>query len=478
MKSISIENVLHNLTSFNYWWQLGTTRGQLPPFRRTAFYDVRQRLEKNQIVFLQGPHLVGKTTVIFQIIQDLIDGGVAPERIIYIPLDRPIFRFFPPREILRVYHDNIYAKNDTFHFFDNAQCCPDWNIWEKTICRGGRDRDARVITSSTMPFPPASQPRDYPVTHVYMPPMSFFEYCQLFARDELPQFPAKVLPSRLARVSRQEQTSLLMRMNPLRKHFARYIQVGGFPGAQTSQQAIRDFHEAVKKALYMDIACARSVRNIDDLERVFLLLCYQHPDVISLESISRELNGISRKTVEKYVSLLEEAGLIYISMPIPLGDQQLLKIQPKIYISDFAVKNAIHTQSRLQVDQDGLNYSIETSAFRQLRSLYAGTDVLIGYSRHTARRKQIDIVASGPGGRTFIDIRYLDDSRMSRSDSCVVFASQAKQVFVLTKKEHDFGPLPEGPENLYRIPAHAFLYLLGHHCQCAAEGASVQKPSM
>ncbi|MBR2717334.1 MAG: ATP-binding protein [Oscillospiraceae bacterium] len=463
MKAISIESVLNTLVRFNTWWQLGGTRGKLPEVRRTAFYNVQRLMRTNQVVFLQGPHLVGKTTVILQLIQSLLESGVAPERIIYIPMDRAIFRFFPPREILRVYHDNVYAANDTFHFFDDTQCGVSWAAWEKAICGSGRDRAARVVAAGTM-LPLEEPPvREYPVTLEEMPPMSFFEYCQMYAGDELPSIPEELLPCRLSRFSRQEQTALLMRMNPLRKHFARYIQVGGYPGIQTSDQSVRQFHDAVKKTLYLDIASARNVRHISDMEQVFLLLCFQNPDVVSLDNISRELIGISRKTVEKYVRLLADAGLIYISMPVPLGGQQLQKIQPKIYISDFALKNAIYSQSRLQVDYEGLNGSIEVSAFRQLRSFYAGTDVSIGYSRHAARHKQINIVADDPRGRIFLDIRYQEDSRISRSDLSRALASQAKEVFVLTKKENDFGPIPEGPENLYRIPAHAFLYILGHY---------------
>ena len=139
---------------------------------------------------------------------------------------------------------------------------------------------------------------------------------------------------------------------------------------------------------------------------------------VSLENIAKSLGGISRKTVEKYVTLLEKAGLIYISNPVSLDGTPLQKSQPKIYISDIATRNAMRMLGRLRTDKNTLNYSIEVSTFRQLKSLYIGTDTNVGYSRVSYRKKTVDIVVNEPKGKTSSTSVFRMNTRyLRRTDS-------------------------------------------------------------
>jgi len=105
---------------------------------------------------------------------------------------------------------------------------------------------------------------------------------------------------------------LFHKLSPLQRHFNRYLTVGGFPELALSkdellaQRIMRD--DVVDKVLKRDIPVLYNIRSIVDLERIFLYLCYHSSNIISMDAISKELEGVSRPTVEKIVSEAENAG--------------------------------------------------------------------------------------------------------------------------------------------------------------------------
>lgn len=80
-----ISNFLHLL---NPWWQ-GNKGRILPKTRRWLFDLLRSRLSGNlaPIVVLRGPRQVGKTVLQQQLIMDLLDGGIEPNRIFHVQFD-------------------------------------------------------------------------------------------------------------------------------------------------------------------------------------------------------------------------------------------------------------------------------------------------------------------------------------------------------------------------------------------------------
>jgi hypothetical protein len=66
-----------------------------------------------------------------------------------------------------------------------------------------------------------------------------------------------------------------------------------------------------------------------------------------------------------------------------------------------------------------------------------------------------------PGGRILIEVKYREQYSLGGKASIVSEAGKAVSALLITKREDDFGPLRTNPV-VYRIPAYAFMYLLGH----------------
>jgi hypothetical protein len=77
-----------NLRRLNPYWS-GNPLPQTPPVKRWAFSLAKQRLQSGlaKATVLRGPRQIGKSTLIRQIIESLLEEGVQPSRILYVQFD-------------------------------------------------------------------------------------------------------------------------------------------------------------------------------------------------------------------------------------------------------------------------------------------------------------------------------------------------------------------------------------------------------
>ena len=87
------EGILKVLTAFNPWWRSGAVHPEFAKrYRRFVYYEAMKRLLQTDLrrtVILTGARRVGKTTVLYQMIQTLLSEGVPPRRILFTSLDHP-----------------------------------------------------------------------------------------------------------------------------------------------------------------------------------------------------------------------------------------------------------------------------------------------------------------------------------------------------------------------------------------------------
>ena len=137
MAITSKESILKVLTAFNPWWKTGAVNPKMAqPYKRFAFHEAMKRLDQTDIrrtVVLTGTRRVGKTTIQYQMIDTLLSRGVSPQKIVFISMDHPMLKLSGVNEVLECYHENIYAEQDVYYFFDEIQYAQDWDKWLKTI---------------------------------------------------------------------------------------------------------------------------------------------------------------------------------------------------------------------------------------------------------------------------------------------------------------------------------------------------------
>jgi len=115
------------LTIFNPWWKTGKVKKELScEFRRDLFSEIVEFLSTRQIIALFGLRRTGKSTILFQLIEEFIKREVEPERILYFSFDEKVAEI---KDIFSAYsqiHDLDLEDGKYYLFLDEVQKLEDW----------------------------------------------------------------------------------------------------------------------------------------------------------------------------------------------------------------------------------------------------------------------------------------------------------------------------------------------------------------
>lgn len=472
MPIISNDAILRVLSAYNPWWKTGTINPKITKvYKRFAFFEAMKRIKEKNIrrsVILTGIRRVGKTTILYQMIEELLNSGIAPQRIVFISMDHPMLKLSDLEDVLKCYHENIYANQDVYYFFDEIQYAKDWDKWLKTIYDTQPDTHI-VATGSASPvlLKGARESGAGRWSVIQVPTLSFYEYCELLDLDH-PELQEDLKITTLLHKSQIERNQIMLQLSKVQNHFMRYLQVGGFPELALAdndlfaQQIMRE--DVVDKILKRDLPSLYKIRNSTELERIFLYLCNVSSEIVSIESITKELNGVSRTTVENYIDYLESANLIYLSWPVNMAGKKVLKARPKIYIADAAIRNAVLMDDSIMSDSTQMGKVVETAVYKHIAAFYYQLATSVGYFRGGKKNKEIDIVVDYPKIKNIlIEVKYREGAPIAEDDAIIELCNESSASIIITKTINDFGVhnTKDGKE-LLRIPAFAFLYLLGN----------------
>ena len=443
----------------------------LKPVHRTIFGEIVKLLkcEKNRTIYVVGPHRTGKTALIHQLLQSLMDNGTNPKSILYMNYSHPFFSFLPITKFYETYRDYINPNTDSriYCFIDETQLYPDW---EKNISQL-RDMYKEVTIVAFGSIYPEQVDGNCVLLH--MPPISFYEYCQI-ANNTHNLSPKSLFPTNgILNANTDELKAIAKHVAKYKSCFMHYLYTGGFLNliGETDDIRIQRMIQktVVSDALLRDISTCYGVRNTMELQKVFLYLCFECPGIISYEALMRAVDCVTRPTVEKYVNYLSKAGLVYMCYPDDMGVGDNQKIRPKIYLTDASINTTLLMLTDVRFNENNLNKIVETAIYRHLR--FYGPEFeegIITYSRKKCRCKNIDMILNGRK-RMYIDVRFENDIRLSKKDAIITQCQEADICLIITKNDSMIGFIPGMPENIFCLPANIFLYLIG---QAKYEGRS------
>ncbi len=123
-----------NLSMLNPWWTTGQVNPELAkPYRRKAFAEAKRLLAAyRQVLMLVGLRRVGKSTILYQLISDLLKGA-EPRHVVYFTFDASSSGLI---EILKAYARMTgieWKKEKVYVFLDELQKLPDWDSQLKVL---------------------------------------------------------------------------------------------------------------------------------------------------------------------------------------------------------------------------------------------------------------------------------------------------------------------------------------------------------
>lgn len=474
MAVFSDSDILTILRDQNPWWSSGTIPSPLEkPYHRGEYYETSRVFfyQIRRFPVLSGLRRVGKSSIMYQIIGDLLRSGVSPVKILYVSLDTAVLSEAGLLRSLHLYRSTVNNDPQFYFFADEVQKDDDWFSVMKHVY--DTFPAARAVATGSVSGKIEKKHHETGEGRLHLikvPTLSFYDYCAMKAVDiQQPEtddlFSLHTLPQ-------SAQASLMMKLSGLSSVMRSYLHLGGFPEFVNVPASDEPYvlsliaENVINKAIYTDLADERV--NPTQLRKLFIYLCNTTSNQLNVEEMCSQLGGLSPITAGKYLDILESANLIYRSWPVLLGGKKALKAQAKIYIADTGVRESIMSGLHPQDDPVQLGYVVESAAYKHTVDYCRVKDLSwsVGYLRPPVSRNregdETDIVLSNRQGIfQLVESKYRNNSPVKDTDMILKAALPGQPGYIITKSPDDFGLQNRNQSEIYRIPAPAYLYLMG-----------------
>ena len=291
---------IEDFERFNPWWKTGAVRPEwLKEYKRHAYFEVEKYTEKRQILLIWGLRRMGKTTVLYQVISDILK-KTDKKQVFYFSFDEIAFDL---KDVLEGYQKLILnkpfeeAKERVYIFLDEIQKVHDWenklkayyDIYPnvKFFISGSASVALRKRSKESL----AGRILDF-----FIKPLSFGEFLEMNGKD-------------LAKI--KESPDLWKRdVLPL---FYRYIKHGMFPElvAEEDEEFARKYilNNVIDRIIYKDLPEEFGIKDVELLKTLVYVLGKNPGAITNYKSIAKNL-GRDQRTIANYFEYLEFGLLI------------------------------------------------------------------------------------------------------------------------------------------------------------------------
>lgn len=356
----------NRIKSDNSWWE----EGKIPFYNEFSkrryykgFYELVTQKFPHRAVVLMGPRRIGKTVIMYQTIQDLIDSGVSAKNIFYFSLDTPIYTNVPLDELIS---DGLLINGvsieESYFFFDEIQYLKSWEIHLKSLV--DKNRKSKFIASGSAAAALRMKSIESGAgrfTDYFLPPLTFSEYIDLNGYDELLSETSVNLNGPL----RFYQSKDIEKFN---RHFVDYINFGGFPEIALNSEKVKNPERIIQKditdkVIMKDLPGLFGIENTLELQQFFNVLSYRTGEILDYQKVSQETKT-DNKTIKKYIKYLEAAFLIKVLHRVDVSARRFKNItQFKVYLTNPSLYTGLF--GRVEEADERFPHLVETAVYAQ-----------------------------------------------------------------------------------------------------------------
>jgi hypothetical protein len=377
LQAEQMDGLLHQM---NPWWDRGSVPGSMLGVPRPIpVGHVEEALRRGRVALVTGPRRSGKTTILYQHVQGLIDSGESPDRVLYVMLDHPLLAGADAigEAIEHFMAEFRHPRGRPLHILlDEAHRSARWGIWAKTV----HDvyRFPLVLSGSSAMELEAGAMSELTGRHapVRVRPLGLREYMDF--RGLAPSRGDEHVMPRIA---------------------DDYLRTGGFP------EAVLDPEEASRRSrllrlfddiLLGDIVGSYPIRDVATLRDVAALVLSSTGTPVSFNKIS-SATGCSVDTAKEYVGHMVACHLVS-EVPFHSSSARERARNPaKYYPVDTGMLDTITGGAARGI-------LAETAVFNALAADAGGRSAPVAYWRE---RREVDFVLCGRPLRA-IEVKYRD----------------------------------------------------------------------
>lgn len=350
MKFFSVipsEKIVERLHYENPWWVTKEIPASYKQMSKRLYFElfypfVKERDVKRAVV-LMGPRRVGKTVMMFHVIEELLKEGINPQKIFFIGIDNPIYINLGLEDLISLCKEALNLKDldNAYIFLDEIQYLKDWERHLKVLVDSYPNIKFIVSGSAAAALRQSSSESGAGrFTDFMLPPLTFQEYIYLkglnhLIYEDVIEFKGTIRPFCYAHD-----------IKTFNKEFVNYLNFGGYPEVVLSEKIQSDMGRFVKndivdKVLLRDLPSFYGIKDVQELNRFFTYIAYNTGNEFSYEAISRE-SGINKDTLKRYLEYLEAAFLIKVLYKVDINAKNLRRVTSfKVYLRNPSLRTAL-----------------------------------------------------------------------------------------------------------------------------------------
>lgn len=204
--------------------------------------------------------------------------------------------------------------------------------------------------------------------------------------------------------------------------FMNYINDGGFPEMQNMRNKRGYVESLIEAILRKDIQKRFNIRDVESLRKIAHHLISNSCMEVNYDELAK-IFGLSDKTIQKYVSYLQQAFLVQTLSKHSFKSKSRIR-GTKSYIVDPGMLN----NRENSMAAENIGWRLENVVYIELLRRYANDFLDVFYYKPTAKGKEVDfIVCDKSKAQMLIQVAYDIDSpkTFKRETSSLVSASQA-----------------------------------------------------
>lgn len=372
-----MSEIFKKLAKYNFW-QRGI-RIEIGYKRQDYLKKVKKHLGNKLIKVILGQRRVGKSYLLRQIIDLLLQQRIIPKNIFY--LNKELVDFDEVKDykdldqLIKLYKKTLKVKGKVYILLDEVQEISGWEKIVNSLSQNYRDQYELFITgsNSTLLSSELASFISGRYTSILVYPFSFTEYTDFF------------------------------KMPRNKEEYLKYLTLGGLPELyHLKDEEIRRHYliSLLNTIILKDIVQRYTIRDTLLLENLFKFLANNIGSLFSVKAIVDYLNNQGLKTnietLSNYLLYLEQTYLLHSVDRYDIRGKKIFTTHKKYYLNDLAFRFYLSSQYTPDIGR-----YLENAVY--LHYLAQGYKIYVG----NLYRTEIDFVLEKDKERKYIQVAYL-----------------------------------------------------------------------
>ena len=320
---------IEELIEWNPWWAKKELIADLIGKSRFQYDLLINSIKVKEVIIITGIRRAGKSTLMYQMINNLFKEGVDAKQILFVNLEDKKLSDDTLDDIYRCYRSNINSEQKAYIFFDEIHKKEGWESWirkkydlktnDKFVISGScsyllKREYSTLLTGRNLTF------------EVF--PLDFIEFLAFKGID--------IKKENLKKGLLLEKTKIL-----LQKYLNEYLNLGGFPEVMLKEEEFRMklLKQYFDDIIYKDIIDRYNINSQKAFDAAMFLIT-NFTSLISLRNLRNSL-GLSYDTIKDYLAYYREAFLFFTVDHFSYSLREQKTLPPKIYCIDNGLRNAV-----------------------------------------------------------------------------------------------------------------------------------------